>query len=241
MYPSHTGATTQRDKPIDLEKIVADLPTGYAGQNKSGIVLKPSGMTLSAPQGYTTPVWNEIADYDSQNFANEPVTAPVSPLSAPAVQGQSYNEGVKIFPIGADDTAPTYTSTPPYSAPGEYGRLEQKIFFAHGSATVHPTDKTKLRLLVKREKKKTRPLSVMVVGHASNRVNRVKDPLQKKMINLAMAQKRANAVTHELHKAGLNPAWVQAVSKGDEEPNTDAPGLPQEAADRRVEIYVNEK
>jgi len=54
-----------------------------------------------------------------------------------------------------------------------------------------------------------------------------------------MAQKRADAVTLELHKAGARPAWVQAISKGDEEPNPTPGNMRQNDADRRVDVYVD--
>jgi outer membrane protein OmpA-like peptidoglycan-associated protein len=59
------------------------------------------------------------------------------------------------------------------------------------------------------------------------------------MINFKMAQKRANAVTSELIRAGVTPDWVVASSAGDEQPNPHRHGKTQEAADRRAEVYLS--
>ena len=59
------------------------------------------------------------------------------------------------------------------------------------------------------------------------------------MINFVMAQKRANAVTRELHQDGLAPDWVMASSRGDEVPNPNPGNRTQEAADRRGDVYVD--
>src|SRR5262249_36989903 len=145
-------------------------------------------------------------------------------------QGKEYNDAVQIFAI---DEAMGATS-PAYPASGisvpVRGKMQKRIFFGHASAAIGKKDKSDLRSLARRVKSKT-DVAVMVVGHASHRVNRVKDPMKKKLINLAMAQKRADSVTRELRKNGLKPAWVQAVSKGDEEPNPNPGHMQQEAAD----------
>jgi outer membrane protein OmpA-like peptidoglycan-associated protein len=242
MWSHGTGNTA-------LEKDYGRPPTGYTGQNKRGLVLKPPAAIVAGDTGL---VWHDIGSLsalDTQAREIAPAAA-VPPGGAPEGETYSYADGVQIFPIEGDTArvssgavvVPSYDSAPLTAPSSEaYGRLEQKVFFGHGSAAVKKADKAKLHKLAAVQKKKAHNVAVTVVGHASRRVDHVTDPVKKQMINLAMAQKRANAVTRELNLAGLKPGWVQALSKGDEEPNPDPGALPQEAADRRVEIYLEDK
>lgn len=131
------------------------------------------------------------------------------------------------------------TETPVYSNP--YGRVAQEVYFEHGMYSLSTGGKQTIHSFAEGVKAGGAPLSVTVVGHASTRVDTTDDPVRRKMINFEIAQKRASAVSRELGRAGVNPDWVQAVSKGDEEPNPNPGGMSQEAADRRVQIYTNTK
>jgi outer membrane protein OmpA-like peptidoglycan-associated protein len=253
---SASNRTIDTGPSYNKEIIFPDAPTAYYGQNKRGVLLKPPGLagTPSTPDASGL-VWNQLPDYDAQGLDSAPVGDDLAPIGSSSVEvnpvvvsapkltppGEMYNDSVKVFSLDGDAGAPAYAAPVYAGAPSYYGNLEAKVYFDHGSSAIRKTDKSKIRKVASKTKKKGRDVSVTVVGHASRRVDRVKDPVRKKMINLAMAQKRANAVTKELHKAGLKPAWVQAVSRGDEEPNMSPGSMPQEAADRRVEIYMDEK
>jgi outer membrane protein OmpA-like peptidoglycan-associated protein len=241
----------QRSKdPHYAGELDFQTPPGYT----HGLVLKPGSVppttqersqaqaqeriqaqsqTSAAAGGAVT--WNDIGDYRQWMSGGAPEGAAPKEKPHPAAKGAAYNSDVSVFPLdGAGGDIVSYNEG--WSA---YGAPAEKVYFGHASARVGKADKAKLRKLA-RKGRKNLAADITVVGHASRRVDRVKDPIKKKMINLAMAQKRANAVTHELKKAGLKPAWVKAVSKGDEEPNsTPPPGLDQEAADRRVEIFMD--
>lgn len=159
--------------------------------------------------------WNQIENYQMPD-GEAPVADPVS-----------------VYPVDGYEDATLYSI-------GDYGQLVQQIYFLHGSSNLTAGERGTLRSLAQGiSQNATANVAVTVVGHASKRVDGVSDPLRRKMINFEMAQKRANAVTNELNRAGLSPAWVQAVSKGDEEPNPAPGGRSQEAADRRVDVYVN--
>lgn len=165
---------------------------------------------------YREPAWNEIQNYQ---MPGDPAPVAADPVSVYPVEGF---EDASLLSI--DD----------------YGQLVQQIYFLHGSSSLTQGEKNALRNVAQNvSQNATAGVAVTVVGHASKRVDGVTDPMRRKMINFEMAQKRANAVTNELNRAGLNPAWVQAVSKGDEEPNAAAGGRSQETADRRVDVYVN--
>jgi outer membrane protein OmpA-like peptidoglycan-associated protein len=169
--------------------------------------------------------------------------------AAPATDVMLPNENVTVYPVdeamGNAAPAPAMPSAPVAQADdtlymgSEYGRLTQEVFFAHGSAAIGKSDRDTLKMWAKGlNAADAGNMAVTVVGHASARVDGVNDPVRRKMVNFEMAQKRANAVTHALTQAGVNPSWVQAVSKGDEEPNANPGVRSQEEADRRADIYV---
>ena len=164
---------------------------------------------------FREPGWNQIENYQMPD-GEAPIADPVS-----------------VYPVEGYEDASLMSMD-------DYGQLVQQIYFLHGSSNLTAGEKKALHSVAKGvSQNATAGVAVTVVGHASTRVDGVSDPLRRKMINFEMAQKRANAVTNELNRAGLNPAWVQAVSKGDEEPNPAPGGRSQEAADRRVDVYVN--
>lgn len=155
---------------------------------------------------------------------------------------------VTVYPVDDDNMPPmpaqetvttvtTVTETPVVANP--YGQVAQEVYFEHGMSSLSSGSKSTIQSFAEGVKAKGSPVAVTVVGHASTRVDTTDDPVRRKMINFEIAQKRATAVTRELGKAGVSPDWVQAVSKGDEEPNPNPGSMGQEASDRRVQIYTN--
>lgn len=179
-------------------------------------------------------------------------TAPMQPRQP---QGKKASEGVTVFSLDEDTSAftPNYSyvavTSPLVVSGGEkprdfasaYGQLIQQLYFQHNSAAIAKTDAKKLQQLADALKRTTGDVAVTVEGHASKRVDSEADPVRKKMINFEIALERANMVTRELKKSGVNPNWVKAVSKGDDEPNPNPGDRAQEDADRRAEVYMNSK
>jgi len=153
--------------------------------------------------------WNEIDNY------NVPPAMPTEPMAVYPTDGMTTVVG------------------------SNYGSLMQQVFFLYGSDRIAAGAQAELgNLAASLMQTQYGALSVTVVGHASEEVKGIADPVRRKAINFEMAQKRANAVMGVLTAAGLNPVWVQVVSKGDEEPNMNPGDKPQELADRRVEVFV---
>lgn len=209
-------------KPSHMEKSFGKVPTGYAGQNRR--VLKPQA---EAPMVAAAPVqqWNDLGAYDS---------------GMPPV-GEDYNQSVTVYPVDGQpqymDDGAYYQEQPVYDGQGS---LVQQVYFKHGSSKLSKSDKESLKSFGK-SLQNDGSVGLTVVGHASHRVNGVSDPMRKKEINFEMAQKRASAVTKTLQDAGVNPGWVETVSRGDEEPNANPGSMGQEAADRRAEVYLHEQ
>ena len=259
---------TMWQKTGDGEEVIVDRPSVSPDVNyssRAGMVLKPPAPgVMAAPPAPplatgtarvspdTGMVWHDVTNYDLKGGSEKP---PVR---------TNYNQSVEVFPI---DESSDYFTPPAFqqgdagtelapvtawpiegAAPAAgvsgtspsswYGNMQQRIYFGHGSATVNAADRTRLNGWAGGITGDN--VAITVVGHASKRVDGVTDPVTRKMINLKMAQKRANAVTAELKKAGVNPGWVQTVSKGEEEPAQVLDGKRQEDADRRAEIFVGQ-
>lgn len=221
-------------KPSHMEYKWGPMTTGYFGQNKAGwAVLKPPAERPPLREDReAVPLNNTV----------------VEPLPGPGVQ---VNDSVSVYPLDHETEVAPQPLMPVEPAPVEpqpvvaepvsaadYGQMMQQLFFAHGSARIGAVDHRHLHVVAQKIRKRS-SVAVTVVGHASHRVNTTTDPVRKKEINFEMAQKRANAVTSALSADGVNPSWVMAVSKGDEESNPHPGKRSQEAADRRVEVFVN--
>ena len=219
------------DRPSTLEKKIGPVPTGYIPGNRRAV--------LAPPETAGGIVWNEIGRYDA-------VPAPPPKIFPVAV---AYGD-VTVFPVDGDagyfaDMKYDFTQTSDNTkgAIGAAGGVRlagkpQQIFFGYGSSRVGNDDRNNLRALAADLTQAPYEYNVNVVGHASKRVDHVKDPVRRKMINFAMAQKRAQKVTDELQAAGVRPGWVNTLSRGDEEANLHPGNMTQEAADRRVDVYV---
>lgn len=190
-----------------VHRVMDAMPTGYAGQNKHNLVMKPGKLEMCAPE-------REVS-------LQQP--APVE-----------MTDSVTVYPLEGDVTfAPVDGGQQVQTfAPEYYGEMVYQTFFLHGSSHLTAKERKDIGKVAADINQQPGAVAVTVVGHASHRVNGVTDPIQKRMINFEMAQKRANAVTSVLHDAGVSPAWVKSVSKGDDEAGS------REAADRRVEVYL---
>ena len=220
----HDFSNWYSSKPSHMEKKWGPMTTGYFGQNNAGkAVLKPPGLQPPTEDELNPPL------VDGEVVAVKPVET----------------ESVTVYPVEQDDAGvmPHHVieengMEPVTSEPMSYGDRVDQIYFAHGSARIGARDHKHLAVVVKKALRRQNP-NLTVVGHASHRVNTTDDPVRKKEINFEMAQKRANAVTNALTQQGVDPGWVMAVSKGDDEPNPHRGKRSQEAADRRVEVFVN--
>lgn len=155
-------------------------------------------------------------------------------LDTVEISGEQVADG---FPVESAEAAPL-----PPGAQLEAnisGRRVNETFFNHGSARLGSIDKQKINAVAKDISVQDPAPFVTVVGHASTRVDGSADSGRREEINFGIAQKRAVAVSEALGAAGVEPARITAVSKGDAEPNANPGGRSQEAADRRVEIFVS--
>lgn len=254
--PSDMGAPFDAaPQPRSASSSRIALPPGVGVVRAPKMILPPQ-KTEYADSGLP---WVNIGEYDAVQPSLPGGSAPRQEfhkrLSVPIV----YDD-VNIYPVDGDassyeeDLRFTYIQPEPPNSPypdplpvplppgissphPAEGTLREEVFFPYGSSSLDKKDRNDLKELgsnLSRQEK----YEVLVVGHASKKVNGIQDPVKRKMINFAIAQKRANAVAGELGKTGVKPNWVMAISKGEEEPNP-APGKrDQESADRRAAVYV---
>ncbi|HYD17831.1 MAG TPA: OmpA family protein [Patescibacteria group bacterium] len=200
-------------KPSHMAKHWGPAPTGYSGQNIHNVMLlKPADKYL--------PTWHTWHIY------NKPLP--------PGADGVVVVESTRTYTV----TDPGTDTGVGYPQQG-YGQVVQEIYFSHGSSRIGSNDRAQLQQFADSIKGSENAVALTVVGHASTRVDGVTDPIRRKEINFEMAQKRANAVTGILKQSGVTPAWIEAISRGDEEPNMNPGDKSQEAADRRAELYMN--
>ncbi|MDA0702777.1 MAG: OmpA family protein, partial [Proteobacteria bacterium] len=113
------------------------------------------------------------------------------------------------------------------------GRPVALIFFGNGSANLSSGDKGILRdvaqLYLQRGGGKLR-----VVGHASSSVGG-SDPVKQRLANFKISVDRSSAVARSLTDSGVPAGIVEVDAVSDNAPLLEG----GEAADRRVEIYLN--
>ena len=243
---SKSGSEFKKAFSEDVSEFVTNvagpLPSGYYGQN-SEVVSKPLLAVVEEPaESVSKNVWNTIDHYNAKDpmLSVEHLVAPsqeqpIAPLQELMSEPVKYDNSVVIYPINWN------ADTPPQLKYMDVGReMVQQIFFEHGSSRISKVDSESLRGLATSLVQIAKYYQLFVIGHASTRIDNVTDPIKKKTINLEMAQKRADAVKRELNKAGVKPDWILVTSSGDKEPNPDPGSRSQEAADRRVEVYMDD-
>lgn len=109
------------------------------------------------------------------------------------------------------------------------------LYFADGSAAVDATGRTVLRDVARIHL--DRGGMIRVVGHASRRAGTL-DPVKRETSNLAVSASRADAVTRILRGLGVSADAMVAEAVSDAEATFDEASPAGEAANRRVEIYL---
>jgi len=151
--------------------------------------------------------------------AAAPAPAPVAPAGGSAGAAGTGDSRSAGLASGATPTAPAAPSAP---APGS-------VYFAFDSSTLSSNDLALVEA-VGRYLNAASAATARVEGHADERGSRE--------YNLAIGQRRAQAVVESLRVLGVNPSRVEAVSYGEERPR--AQGSNEEAwtQNRRADVSV---
>ena len=231
------------NKPSKFGDAIGSAPTGYGEKPQTEASGESySGTEVSQPASNRAPyvddqgeVWHHISNYNAgqPSLPSEGFSPGASAAPPPSVV--KYSPSVDVYPVNKDMTP--YADVGDGSGPTPSGEMIKQVFFPYGSAAIGSVDRQELREMAQSLNGSEYRLDV--VGHASKRVDHVRDPARRELINFKMAQKRANAVVTVLRKSGVSPEWVVASSAGDNQPNLHRNGKSQEAADRRAEIFLN--
>jgi outer membrane protein OmpA-like peptidoglycan-associated protein len=114
------------------------------------------------------------------------------------------------------------------------GERVATIVFSVGSAGLTARDRTIIRDVALLHK--DRGGKIRIAGHASHRT-RTMDPVRHKLVNYKTSLQRANAVTSELARQGVNRGNVVVDARSDSQPVFYEVMPTGEAGNRRAEIY----
>ncbi len=169
----------------------------------------------------------ETSAADAQ-AANAQATQAMKLAEARARETELARKEAELVAAVAADSASDEAAVPPsrrvgtrtiYSLPGSA--------FGSGSATLGANAQSSLRRL-----------ATMVAGKRSLRIEAHTDSQGADAANLALSQKRADAVRRALQAAGVPAAKMVAAGKGEADPVTDNTSAEGRARNRRVEIIV---
>ncbi len=226
--------------PVDDTAPLPQFDPAFEAPDMGQTDLPPPPVQYQYPQSSGAVQYNYAPSGDAgYTYGYSPVhIAQTGQLSAHQQQAQAIvaaNDSISIDFSALDGTA----SAPAvdYAMPSAMLSGLPLVYFKHGSAALDAKDRAALRELA--AELKNQPVSVVVAGHASKRTG-LGNPVLSRDVNLRMSAKRANAVMRELAKLGVNPEQIFVTAYGDSMPNIgNVSGLPQEAADRRVEILLD--
>lgn len=243
-------------EPSNLDFSIGPAPTGYTNSNRVAL-MKPDGLmdvemtapmddeaslaplpesveTAELPEVFDSPTWEEAEAYSKsrQPQFTENEEEPYVP----------YGTDVQIFPLDGDTSSiPTISDEGIVSFNDDFsarnddssltGGITKQIFFEDGAASLREADRLRLEAMASSIIHSRGEYWVTLVGHASKSSD--------EDANYKMGLKRAKAVKEALASAGVLPDHITTVSKGDDTPNTNPNGRPQQAADRRVDIYID--
>jgi flagellar motor protein MotB len=198
-----------------------------------------------APTDLGVPQQSSLTPVTSQPLAAG--TPATSTYAAPAQgnQGQSIDDRLNAMLqdayqrpaiASAAGIAPVESSQP--LAQNDVGGISSRVatlYFADGSAAVDATGRTVLRDVARIHL--DRGGMIRIVGHASRRAGTL-DPVKRETSNLAVSASRADAVTRILRGLGVSGEAMVAEAVSDAEATFDEASPAGEAANRRVEIYL---
>jgi peptidoglycan-associated lipoprotein len=153
-------------------------------------------------------------------------TAPTAP-AAPAAPGGAQTAPAPQSQVATVDLARQKAEQEAAAAARAAANLPRVLYFDFDSFLLRPEDKSTVegfaRLLVAQRDRK-----MSLEGHADERGSRE--------YNLALGQKRAEAVAKAMELLGVNPGQVEAVSFGEERPAVAGHNEAAWAKNRRVEL-----
>jgi outer membrane protein OmpA-like peptidoglycan-associated protein len=166
-------------------------------------------------------------------LAPSPGPAPSAPPILPPVPGRG---DVSPADGGATVLASRGAAAPPAGfRAGRSARLAT-IGFASGSARLDRGDRGEVAQVASIQRRQGG--TVVVVGHASREADDARS-VHDRIANLTISLERANAVARALERAGVPGSAIRVEARGDSQPAVAGLTPAAEAANRRVEIFID--
>jgi len=206
----------------------ADIAESLAADRTNA---KYSGERLVA--GTTTPPKAPRAPAITQSLGTTLAQSTVAPAPTPVLAQAPRATTIAPAPQTPSVIQPARTAQPVLQP--RASELAGIIYFAHGSASLNATDRSVLRDIVALSRE--RNARIRVIGHASARTGTV-DPVEHRIANLEVSQRRAEAVTAALVRFGSKRDGIRTEARADSLPVYHEFMPTGEAGNRRVEIFL---
>ncbi len=161
-------------------------------------------------------------------------TTKIAPVPAPPVQSPVQKLPQVAAPAPAAPS-PAQTAAAPAVVQPRTSELAAIIYFAHGSDSLNANDRNVLRDIVALSRE--RNARIRVIGHASARTGTL-DPVEHRITNLEVSQRRAEAVTAALVRSGAARDRIRTEARADTLPVYHEFMPTGEAGNRRAEIFL---
>lgn len=160
----------------------------------------------------------ELKPYGDELFPNEQASMATQPQGVPSVPVDGYGAS----PIG-------YGTAMPGSQEDLAVNVGDRVFFAYDSYNLSPEAISQLELQTQWLRQYP-SVNILIGGHADERGTRE--------YNLALGEKRANAVKNYLVSLGIDPRRIQTISYGKERPEMLGSNAESWAKNRRAVTNV---
>ena len=217
-------------------EIAAALSADRENAQYSGQRLVAGGETAAeAPSGEAPPAPVLAQDLglpvrETQRITRAQEAPAADAAAAPATTAPLEAPRAETRLAQAAPAASTQVSVPPSRS-----ELAAIIYFAHGSDALNADDRAVLRDVVALSRE--RGAGIRVIGHASARTRTV-DPVQHRMANLEVSQRRADSVAAALVRLGAARDKVRVEARADTLPVYHEFMPTGEAGNRRAEIFL---
>lgn len=151
-------------------------------------------------------------------------------------EGGGYLGGRSVQLASYQGGAVMNDASVPYAPVGHYGKPSAVIKFPGGGSNLSSRDREILKKIAQAVQK--RGGNVRVVGHTSQRLNRNVSVADYRKVNQQISQSRADAVSRQLQRFGVDFAQIVVEARGADQPLYYEVMPAGEAENRRVEIFL---